>query len=83
LVHDNGVTNACINQLFVYIFYNCAGVLFSEFCEAHRSNPRRGMVQLQSSGEAKAAPATSQLGVAKAAPATAHLGVAPAPSPMV
>jgi hypothetical protein len=60
-----------INQLFVYIFYNCAGVVFSELCEAHRSNPRRAMVQLQSYGEAKAAPATAQL------------GVAPAPSPMV
>ncbi|TVU18951.1 hypothetical protein EJB05_35074, partial [Eragrostis curvula] len=45
------------------------GVVFSELCETHRSNPRRAMAQLQSYGEANGVPPTG------------HLDVAPAPSP--
>lgn len=60
------------NELYsLCIFFTGTGVVFSELCEAHRSNPRRAMTQLQSSGEATGVSAMGQL------------DVAPAPSPMV
>lgn len=34
------------------------GVVLSDLCEAHRTNPRRAMTQLQSSGAAPGAPAS-------------------------
>ncbi|GJN14146.1 hypothetical protein PR202_gb00931 [Eleusine coracana subsp. coracana] len=64
----------CPNIIDLYSNLAAAeGVVFSELCEAHRSNPRRAMTQLQSSGEATGVSAMGHLDV----------GAAPAPSPMV
>ncbi|XP_019188002.1 PREDICTED: uncharacterized protein LOC109182316 [Ipomoea nil] len=65
------------------LYFNLAageGVYLPELCDKQRSNPRRAMAELSSSGAAAVSPATSESLVADAPESSPALAPAPAPA---